>query len=292
MENGFITSYNDIKQLKPKSLRSTLRDVALSALAIGNSTAVFKKPRVQFIYIHHIFKDEEAGLRKLMQALQKDHTFISYSEAINKILTGTVDKPYVTFSSDDGLKNNLKAAEILKEFGASGCFFINPGVVGETNTDKLKKYCTDNLQFHPVEFLTWDEVAILQKGGHEIGNHTMWHMNVAATDEQQVRDDLSRSLQMLRNECGDVGHFAFPFGRFFHFSEAGRKIVFDTGHTSCATAERGCHVNPDRPITARELCIRRDHVVLGWDMGHILYFLANSAKNVTAQNNYYPDSFK
>ncbi len=293
MENGFITSYNDIKQLKPKTLRGTLRDWALTGLSLGNNAALLKKPRVQFLYIHHIFKDEEAGLRKLLDTLKKGHEFISYTDAINKVLTGTVDKPYITFSSDDGLWNNLKAAEILNEYNAKACFFINPGIVGVTDTDKVKKYCVEQLQFHPVKFMNWDEVGLLQKQGHEIGNHTMLHMNVAAASQQQITDDLCESLQILRRQCGGgVGHFAFPFGRFFHFSKVGMKAVFETGHTSCATAERGCHINPDAPITAQELCIRRDHVVLGWDMRHIMYFLANSAKQVTAQNNYYPESFQ
>ncbi len=293
MENGFITSYKDIKQLKPKTLRGTLRDLALTGLSLGNNSTVFKKPRVQFIYIHHIFKDEEAGLRKLMDFLQKDHEFISYTDAINKVVTGTIDKPYITFSSDDGLQNNLKAAEILNDYNASACFFINPGIIGVTDKEQVKKYCHENLQFHPVEFMNWDEVALLQKQGHEIGNHTMLHMNVAKAGEQELQDDLSQSLQILRARCGkDIGHFAFPFGRFFHFSKTGRKLVFETGHTSCATAERGCHINPAAPLTIEELCIRRDHVVLGWDMSHIQYFLANSAKQASAQNNFYPESLQ
>jgi peptidoglycan/xylan/chitin deacetylase (PgdA/CDA1 family) len=292
MENGFVTLYQDIKEIKPTTLRGTLRDMVLTGLSLGVNPAVFKKPRVQFLYIHHIFKDEEAAFRKLLDFLQKDHTFISYTDAINKIVSGTVDKPYIAFSSDDGLKNNLKAAEILNEYNAKACFFINPGIIGETNSTTVKNYCYDTLQFYPVEFLTWDEIAKMQQQGHEIGNHTMLHMNVAQASEQEIRDDLSKSLQILRKQCGDVGHFAFPFGRFFHFSKTGRKVVFETGHTSCATAERGCHINPATPITKEELCIRRDHVVLGWDMRHILYFLANSAKQVTTQNNYYPESFK
>lgn len=292
MIDGFITSYNDIKQLKPTTLRGSLRGMALSGLAAGVSQSAFKRPRVHFIYIHHIFKDEEAPLRKLLDILKRDHEFISYTEAIKKIAEGKVDRPYITFSSDDGLQNNVKAAEILSEYGASCCFFINPGIIGVTDKTRLKQYCKDNLQFFPVDFMNWDEVSKIQKMGHEIGNHTMLHRNVAASGEQELQADLIESLDILRQRCGKIGHFAFPFGRFFHFSKTGRRLVFETGHTSCATAERGAHINASNPIAVQDLCIRRDHIVLGWPMSHILYFLASSAKKATEQNNFYPSELQ
>lgn len=291
MNNGFINSYSDIKKLKPATLRSSLRNIAIDSLSLLANKEALKKPRIQFIYIHHIFKDEEDTFRKLLQELQKDHTFISYSEAVDRLAKGNIDKPYIAFSSDDGLHNNLKAAEILSEFGASACFFINPGIVGETNETKLKEYCKNNLQFFPVEFLNWDEVGKLQRNGHEIGNHTMWHMNVAANKPEDIVADLQQSRDILNGKCGNVGHFAFPFGRFFHFSEAGRKAVFATGHTSCTTAERGCHVSSSDIIPLEQLCIRRDHTVLGWKMNHIMYFLIDSAKKATPSNNFYPSDF-
>lgn len=291
MEYNFITSYADIKKLKPATLRGSFRYLALSTLALTVNREVFKKPRVQFLYIHHIFKDEEDTFRELLTVLAKDHTFISYSDAVDKVCSGNIDKPYITFSSDDGLQNNIRAAAILNEFGASCCFFINPGIVGETDPGKLASYCKNNLQFHPVHFLNWKEVDQLQQQGHEIGNHTMWHMNIAANTEQTITEDLNKSLQILKSRCSDVKHFAFPFGRFFHFSKIGKAAVFASGHLSCATAERGCHVSNNTAISPQDLCIRRDHVVMGWSMGHIMYFLAQSAKKATPSNNFYPADF-
>ncbi len=118
------------------------------------------------------------------------------------------------------------------------------------------------------------------------------HMNIAETPENQVKDDLHQTYRILSERCGGVAHFAFPFGRFFHFSSAGRKAVFDTGFTTCATAERGCHVAQPTPLANTEFCIRRDHTVLGWDIGHIMYFLINNAKNASVSNNLFPASLK
>ncbi len=292
MQNQIISTYAEIKKLKPATLRGTLRNLALDALSINVDTSVFKKNRIQFLYIHHVFQDEENNFRKLLNVLAKDHTFISYSEAVERIINNNIDKPYIAFSSDDGVENNLRAAAILKEFNATACFFINPGIIGTTENAAIVKYCHENLQFHPVSFLNWNQVGQLQNDGHEIGNHTMWHMNIAAHNKQQIVDDISNALSILRKNCGnEVKHFAFPFGRFFHFSEEGRKAVFETGHASCTTAERGCHI-PSEKIKAEDLSIRRDHVVLGWKLNHILHFLSKSAKVATKENNFYPANFK
>jgi peptidoglycan/xylan/chitin deacetylase (PgdA/CDA1 family) len=288
----FIENYEEVKRLKPKTLRSYLRDMALSGLSLMASERYLKKPRVQFLYIHHTFKDEEQKLDNLLKRLSKDHEFITYSQAADKVLSRTIDKPYITFSSDDGFKNNLRAAEILDRYGAKACFFVNPGIVGETDADKINRYCRQTLEFPPVEFLNWDEVGLLQKNGHEIGSHTMMHMNIAKASVQEINDDLGQTFRILTELCGGAQHFAFPYGRFFHFSSMGRTAVFDAGFTTCATAERGCHINHPAPLINTDLCIRRDHVVPAWDLNHILYFLVNSAKNANVNNNLFPDSLK
>ncbi len=288
----YMTRYEDLVRSKTKTLRGYARDLALTGLSLAASEKYLAIPRVQFLYIHHVFKDEEKRLDALMKRLSKHHQFISYNHAVDKILAGAIDKPYITFSSDDGFKNNLRAAEILNEYNAKACFFINPGVIGETDYDKIRQFCTGTLEFPPVEFLNWDEVGKLQQWGHEIGSHTMMHMNIAAQTEQQITEDMRQTYRILSEKCGSMKHFAFPYGRFFHFSATGRKSVFDAGFTTCATAERGCHINPSAPMTGQELCIRRDHTVLGWDMNHIMYFLINNAKHTSVNNNFYPANFK
>jgi len=288
----YFDLYSEIDKMQPSGAREYLRDMSISGLALMDKLtgidSCLKRPRVQFIYIHHVFQDEETQLHSLLKELQKIHTFISYSEAVDRILNGEIDKPYVAISSDDGFKNNLRAAEILNQYGAKACFFINPSIIGEMDATLVAQYCKTRLKFPPVEFLNWKDIETLQRSGHEIGAHTMNHMNIAHASTSEIKEDMALSYDVLKNQCGEVKHFAFPFGRFSHFSEEGRKACFNAGFISCATAERGCHVPAVGKLAMDELCILRDHVLLNWKLDHILYFLTRSSRRAKPQNNFFP----
>lgn len=287
---SFIDSYTELKKIRPLSVRNHVRNLVLEflSLRISENDELFKKPRIQFLYIHHIFKDEEKSLIRLIETLGRNHRFISYSDALKKILTRQISEPAIVFSSDDGLKNNLSAARIFSSYNISACFFVNPSIIGESRNKMIEEFCRERLHFPPVEFMGWEEIHQLQQMGHEIGSHTMSHINVAQTPANQLKDEIYRSYLILNERCGGVHHFAYPYGRFFHFSEEGRRMVFDAGFESCCSAERGCHVNHSKSINREDLLIRRDHVILDWKLKHILYFLAVNANKAGDRNNLYP----
>ena len=289
----YVETYKEIKALQHTGFRGMVRQAALDLLALREGWRAEQlpaTPRIQFIYVHHVFRDEEKQLEQLLARLQKSFQFISYNEAVDRLLNNNIDKPYLTLSSDDGFRNNLRAAEIMKQFDAKACFFINPALIGETDIQKIARHCDERLHLPPVEFLNWQEVDSILSMGHEIGSHTMQHINIANTSEEGIEEDMFRSYAALKEHCGEVAHFAYPYGRFFHFSEFGRKACFHAGFSSCATAERGCHINGQRPLQKEELCIRRDHVVLDWDINHILYFLGRGARRAKFENNFFPYS--
>lgn len=288
----YFDNYKKIKSLKKEGVRGNLRKYALDGLSLWDKLKGIEqdlnKPRIQFLYIHHVFGDEELNLARLLKKLSSQHEFLSYSDSVQKILKGEIDRPYVCISSDDGFKNNVKAAEILNEYNAKACFFINPFVVEPRSFDEVKNHCRNRLNFPPVEFMNWADIEKLLKMGHEIGSHTMEHINIAKTEEEVFIEDCNKTFEIIKRRCGEVKHFAFPYGRFFHFNENARKIVFESGFTSCASAERGCHINHSGPLAKQELCIRRDHVVLDWKMDHIFYFLAANSRKANTSLNLFP----
>ena len=187
----------------------------------------------------------------------------------------------MAFSSDDGFRNNLIGAEILEKFGTNACFFLNPWVIGLRNQDQLRSHCTSRLNFPPVEFFSWNEVHDLQKRGHEVRSFTVWHSNLSEVESNDTREDLIKSKQLIETECGPITHFAFPYGRWHDFNQKALKATFEVDYTSCASAERGCHL-PNSVIDPKELVIRRDHLLANWPVNHMRYFLE---KNIERSQN-------
>lgn len=288
----FIGTYKELKTKKPPGFRDKIRGLSLDILSraygiLHRQDHLLRTPRVQFLYIHHIFRDEEEALIRLLQSLSRHHTFISHGEGVQRVLKGDIDRSYIAISSDDGLKNNVNAAAILHSFGVSACFFICPSIIGESDPGKLGRFSADRLHFPPVEFMDWKDVDTLQRQGHEIGGHTMSHINIAATDPSNVREEIAFCHEVIKARCGSADHFAFPYGRFTDFTESARRLVYQSGFASCSSAQRGCHI-AGRQLRPEELLIRRDHLILAWPLHHILFFLARNAARATENTNFYP----
>jgi peptidoglycan/xylan/chitin deacetylase (PgdA/CDA1 family) len=277
---GTAGTYKEVKAWQGVTLRQRLRHTAMDALVLKDRFAPIearlRRPRVQFLYVHHCFPDEERALHRLLDALAKHHHFISYDEAVERVIRRDIDRPYICFSSDDGFRNNLAAGRILAEHGAKACFFINPALIGERDPQRIARHCAERLSFPPVDFLDWHEVGELQRLGHAIGSHTMEHRNVASMTAAEVLEDMQRCRAIIREKCGTADHFAYPYGRATDFTAEARSICAAAGYRSCASAERGCHVGAAAAPDPDRLILRRDHVLLDWPLGHIMHFIAHA----------------
>ena len=276
----FCTTYAEVKRYHGTSFRDYLRNIALDTLSIlmgdDAKNALYAKPRVHFLYFHHIFEDEAEGFERFVALLAEKHRFISHSEAVDKLVNGTVDQPYITWSSDDGFKNNLIAAEILNRYDASCCFFVNPDTINLEDKEKIFQFCDTKLIMPPIEFMTWSDLEKLLYQGHEIGSHTMSLDNVSGMALSDFEEDLVMSKRILEQHCGPIRHFAYPYGRYDCFSKDAYDLVFKTGYDSCSTAVRGSHWVNEEGIPRDKLFIRRDQIIAAWKLSHLQYFVANS----------------
>lgn len=255
--------------------------LALGRRVKGHDDRAMSRPRVSFPYLHAVSPSEEATFRSFMAALAEHHTFLSYDDAVQRVLHGPIDKPYVALSFDDGFASNLRTSQILDEFGAPGCFFVPTGFIGTARTVQESRAFYGFSEGVDERALTWAELEEMRERGHAVENHSVNHPVISGLSDQQATDEVHLAAEELRRRLGDCRHFAWPRGRFFHFSPLAARAVFDAGHVSCSSAERGAHVRV-RPGDPRGLCLRRDHEMTSWPLAHALYFLARSSDRAAA----------
>jgi peptidoglycan/xylan/chitin deacetylase (PgdA/CDA1 family) len=261
-------------------IRSPLRNVAITCLyakaVLTSEIAALGQKRVQVLLFHDISPEHEKRFKTLIHELSVDHTFITYSDAMNRIASGVIEKPYIVFSFDDGYESAYGAAGILNRYGIKASFFVCPSVLAECYSRRADEFCRLRLHTDPKAFLSWQQVEQLTSQGHEIGSHTQTHRQLSKLSSDGLEEEICGSAEVLRRRIGEVKHFAWPFGRFSHFSFAAAKVVARAGFVSAASGERGCHSGSSKDSL---LCVRRDNIDLRWPLSHIRYFLAHNAKS-------------
>lgn len=287
-QNTICEYVNQSSDLRKTSFYSVFRHIALNSLskfyAITNQLSFAKKNRIQFLVLHHLFPDEEKHFDLLLATLMREHIFITYSEAVEKVLKGHIDRPYIVLSFDDGIKNCIRAVEIMNKYGVKACLFVCPYIIGKDDPWTIKKFCAQNFHIPPVEFLSWADLEFIIRSGHEVGSHTLRHYNLAELTQEQGLMEISESFEILCSRLGPIKHFSWPFGRFSDFNESSRRAVFEVGYRSCASAERGCHTVSANSVPEK-LCIRRDHVIPSWPIHHIMFFLSRNYKTSSYETN-------
>lgn len=105
--------------------------------------------------------------------------------------------PEITF--DDGHVSNLEQAlPILIPFGISAHFFITAGWTSRR-----------------PEYMTWQQLAELQRAGQTIGAHGWSHTLLTHCSEKELDTELSSSRQLLEDKLGvAVTTMSLPGGRF------------------------------------------------------------------------------
>lgn len=276
------------------TLRKHARARALDALSryssLTNATSRrLETPRVHFLYTHSIPEKEEAKFHELLDALTRTHTLVPYSAAVALATSGRIDRPYVCFSFDDAFKSNLRTARILEHHGTTGCFFVPTGFVGVSRRDEAEQFFRTDQNVEDTA-MSWDDLRSLAQHGHEIGSHTQSHPDCSTLSREQLDHELKTSRSELAEQLDiKIDHFAWPFGRFHHFSTVARNAARSAGFRTVASAERGSHLHADG-IDETDLCIRRDQFMTSWPLEHTLYLLGTSAREPLNGQSTWPDT--
>ncbi len=149
------------------------------------------------------------------------YTAISLSELF---AAKSGDKPLpkkpVIITFDDGYADNyLTALPIMEKYRMKGTVFIITGQVGQP------------------EYMTWEQIRVMQAKKTEIGSHTHNHVVLTEIRQSQLQDELVRSKQILETNLGQPVEFlAYPYGQFNQHTVAAMK---QAGYTGACTGLPG-----------------------------------------------------
>ena len=135
-------------------------------------------------------------------------------------------KKYFAWSFDDGLEQDKKIIEILKEYRMGATFHLNSGLFGDKtyegrirNLGMTEKAAT---RFNPsakhllpyVEHFRIPEDEVCQVyEGFEIASHTRTHVNLAKSKDGECRTEILDDVNALSEKFGQkIIGFAYPYG--------------------------------------------------------------------------------
>lgn len=100
----------------------------------------------------------------------------------------------LTFRFDDAYANQIPGLELLETKGLRATVYCITGFVGKT------------------PYMSWDDIGLLKKRGHEIGSHSVNHSNLLFASGNRIDVELRESAEMLKAKGFAPESFAWPYG--------------------------------------------------------------------------------
>jgi peptidoglycan/xylan/chitin deacetylase (PgdA/CDA1 family) len=112
--------------------------------------------------------------------------------------------------------------------------------------------CLARPEWHPDRLdlmLTWEQIKEMSDSKLvQVGAHTARHLNLAKESRETVREEISRSKNILKERLGKpVRAFAYPYGHSGSFTQDTQDAVKAHGFTSGVSTVAG-HLNPEVSI--------------------------------------------
>lgn len=187
--------------------------------------------------------------RDLCRMLQRRFHVVSLAEIWRIMSTGEMPpKRTVAIAFDDCYRDNLFAARMLAEHNLPGCFFIPTKFVG---TDHVFDW-DQGLKRMPN--LTWEDVDEMVRLGHDIGSHTVSHVDFGSIHEADARRELTESKKFLEDRLSrPIRWFAYPFGGRNNFRPSHLPLVQEAGYDACFSGYGGfIYPKVHQPVVPRQ----------------------------------------
>jgi peptidoglycan/xylan/chitin deacetylase (PgdA/CDA1 family) len=188
------------------------------------------------------------------------------------------DGPYVLFTFDDGLKNNLMAAELLEARNTRAIFFIVPDFIDATNQESyyrthIRQKVDSTIDHEAEDYTPMNEMDLrgLLKRGHFVESHTMSHLLRNTSDINMVEREVKQSgAWILQRLSWKSAMFCSPIQTNFSVNEEAKRLI-EQEYEFHFTTFPGLHSNGKNT----QLVFRRN-VEVTWSKGQIKYALGKA----------------
>lgn len=234
---------------------SPMRDVAKAslcglykysgAMAVQERLAYWAGRRSVAVLLFHRVSDDIPGdgltvgthwFRRLCGLLRDRFHVVPLGEALRLVDTAAgLPRRTVAITFDDCYRDNLKAAQMLADFGLPACFFVPTQYVG---TDHVFAW---DRGLKPMPNLGWNDLHEMVRLGHDIGSHTVSHVDLGMVGFDEARREMGDSKKTLENRLGRPARWlAYPYGGISNFRPEYLPLVHEAGYDGCFSGYGGC----------------------------------------------------
>lgn len=173
---------------------------------------------------------------KQIDWLSSHYDVISLAKVQELIDGGSIDRPAVAITFDDGYAENCDfALPLLQDRGLPFTYFVTTG-----NMREQTPFPHDIQRGMPLQPNTPDQIAALADLGVEIGAHTRTHADLGDVNVEQLAWEIAGSKDDLEKLIGGaVRYFAFPFGQHANMTTTGFQVVHEAGFAGVCSAYGG-----------------------------------------------------
>jgi len=173
--------------------------------------------------------------RQICQLLRERFRVIPLAEVFRLVREkAALPRRTVAITFDDCYADNWQAAQILHEHQMPATFFLPTGFVGTRRRFEWDRGLPE------LPNLTWQQVREMVALGHDIGSHTVNHVNMGEVDLGVAWNELTTSRLMIEDQVGRAcRYFAYPFGGPQHFRPEFLPLLEQAGYEGGVSAFGG-----------------------------------------------------